>query len=139
MSSREENAAEAAARVNRYPLILDLYGRAMAIVMMFLGLRQWAVILGITASAGGMFEAMSAPWQLATMHLAVVDLVAAVGLWMRVAWGNVIWIYAAISEIALHSVFNKVFKNDLLLVGFHLATILGFVTLIALSRRAEVG
>ena len=47
------------------------------------------------------------------MYLAVVDLVAAVGLWMRVAWGKVLWICAAVSEIALHTVFIRPFGSDL--------------------------
>jgi hypothetical protein len=82
-----------------------------------------------------MFEAMSTPWQLATMHLAVVDLVASVGLWTRAAWGNVLWIYAAASEIALHTVFAGTFRNNALIVAFHLITISGFVALRFLARR----
>ena len=61
--------------------------------------------LGVVAGAGGTFEAMNTPWKIATMYLAVVDLVAAVGLWLRAAWGNVLWIYAALSEVAMHTVF----------------------------------
>ena len=39
------------------------------------------------------------------MYLAVADLVAAVGLWMRVAWGKVMVVAAAMSRIALHTAF----------------------------------
>ena len=60
---------------------------------------------------------MSTAWKIATMHLAVVDLVAAVGLWMRVAWGKVVWIYAALSEIAFHTVFIGTFGSDLPIVA----------------------
>ena len=112
MSVRDKNAIADQERATRLPLMIEVYARALAVVMMVLGLRQWAVILGVIASKGGMFEAMSTPWQLATMHLAVVDLVASVGLWMRAAWGNVLWIYAALSEIALHTVFVGTFRQQ---------------------------
>ncbi len=124
-------------RVERLDNALDIFGRVMSAVMMFLGLRQWAIILGIMAGTGGMFEAMSAPWQVATAHLAVVDLVACVGLWQRAAWGNVVWIYAAGAEIAMHTVFIATFGGDYLIVALHTATILAFVSLIVLRRRAE--
>jgi hypothetical protein len=135
MTVREKNASADQERVSRLPQTIEVYARALAVVMMVLGLRQWAIILGVIAGKGGMFEAMSTPWQLATMHLAVVDLVASVGLWMRAAWGNVLWIYAALSEIALHTVFAGTFRNNVLIVAFHLVTISGFVVLQFLARR----
>ena len=122
--------------VSRLPLVLDIFGRVMSLVMMLLGLRQWAIILGVIAGGGGMFEDMSTPWKIATMHLAVVDLVASVGLWQRVAWGNVVWIYAAGAEIAMHTVFIATYGADYLVVGFHVLTIALFVALSILERRA---
>ena len=61
----------------------------------------------------GPFEQMSTPWFVATMHLAVVDLVAAVGLWMRVAGGKVVWVYSALFEITLHTIFIGTFGGNL--------------------------
>ena len=135
MTVRDKNASADQERANRLPQVIEVYARALAVVMMILGLRQWAIILGVTAGKGGMFEVMSTPWQLSTMHLAVVDLVASVGLWMRAAWGNVLWIYAALSEIALHTLFAGTFRNNVLIVAFHLITISGFVALQFLARR----
>src|SRR6476620_4738109 len=122
MTIRDKNPA-APPQENRLPLVLDLYGRGLAIAMMLLGLRHWAVILGILREGGAQFEQMPAPLQLAVMHFAVIDLVAAVGLWQRVAWGNVVWIYAALSEVALHTIFMGKFGGDLPVVVFHLATL----------------
>ena len=119
-------------------MTLDYYVMALALVMMLLGLRQWAVILGVLPG-DGTFEAMSTAWKLATMHMAVVDLVASVGLWLRVAWGKVIWIYAVLSEIALHTVFIGAFGGDLLVVSFHVATLAAFVVLTILARRQPAG
>jgi hypothetical protein len=136
MSSKENLPAAEPAPI-RYARILDIYLRGLSVILMLLGLRQWAVILGLVGSPGGPFEAMSTAWKLATMHLAVVDLVAAVGLWMRVSWGTVLWIFAALSEIALHTVFMRTFGGDVMVIGFHAITILAYVVLAILSRRAR--
>ncbi len=134
MSSRDELSAMPPER-DRHEVALEYYVIALAVVMLLLGLRQWAIIMGVISGGGGTFEAMSTPWKLATMHLAVVDLVAAVGLWLRVAWGKVIWIFAAVSEIAFHTVFIRTLGSDLLVVAFHVATIAAFVVLTVLARR----
>jgi len=131
----KENA-EASPVASRLPFFLDLYGRVMSGLLMLLGLFHWAVILGIVAGAGGMFEDMSTPWKMATINLAVVDLVAAVGLWQRVAWGNVLWIYAALFEVAMHTVFTGTFGVDFLVVAFHLITLGGYGALAFLARKA---
>jgi hypothetical protein len=137
MTVRDKNAIADQERANRFPLMIEVYARALGVVMMVIGLRQWAIILGVISVHGMTFETMPTPWQLATMHLAVVDLVASVGLWTRAAWGNVIWIYAALSEIALHTVFVGTFRNNVLMVAFHLITIIGFIVLQFLARRGE--
>jgi hypothetical protein len=137
MTVRDKNAITDQERTNRFPPIIEVYLRALGVVMMVIGLRQWAIILGVISVHGMTFETMPTPWQLATIHLAVVDLVASVGLWMRAEWGSVIWIYAALSEIALHTVFAGTFRNNVLAVGFHLITISGFIVLHFLARRGE--
>ena len=134
MSSRDDISATRPAP-SRQAMTLDYYVMALALVMMLLGLRQWAVILGVVPGGGGTFEAMSTAWKLATMHMAVLDLVASVGLWMRVAWGKVLWVYAALAEIALHTVFIGAFGGDLIVVTFHLVTLVVFVVLTIMARR----
>ena len=134
MTSRE-NRPVAHDDGKRYPKTIEIYGRVLSVVLMLFGLRQWAVIVGVAGSPGGAFEAMTTAWQLATMYLAVINLVAAVGLWMRVAWGNVLWICAALSEIAFHTFFANTFGTDFTIVAFHLFGIGGFVALVILARK----
>ena len=121
--------------VNRYEALLGYYMSALSVVMMLFGLGQWAIIIGIIPGAGGTFEAMTVEWKILTMHMAVVDLIAAVGLWMRVPWGAVVWIYAAVSEIVFHTLFIGKFGADWPKVGFHLLALLVFVVLTILARR----
>lgn len=122
---------------NRYLKTIVVYGRLVSVVLMLFGLREWAVILGVATSAGGPFETMTVAWKMATMYLAVVHLVAAVGLWMRVAWGNVLWVLAAASEIALHTFFRNTFGSDYTIVAFHLFALGGYATLVLLARKDE--
>lgn len=122
---------------NPYALALDVYLRGVAAILLLLGLRQWLYIAGVFQDDGWSFETMSTQWRFVTIHLAVVDLVAAVGLWMRVAWGNVIWIYVAMFEIAMHTVFAETFGLNLFVVSFHVIALLVFVGLLVMSRRHE--
>jgi len=55
MTVRDKNAAADQERVNRFPQMIEVYARALGIVMMVIGLRQWAIILGVTSSKGGTF------------------------------------------------------------------------------------
>jgi len=122
---------------NPYDLALNVYLRGVAAILLLLGLRQWLYIAGVFQDDGWSFETMSTQWRFVTIHLAVVDLVAAVGLWMRVAWGNVIWIYVALFEIAMHTVFADTFGLNLFVVSFHVIALLVFVGLLVMSRRHE--
>jgi hypothetical protein len=122
---------------NPYDLALTIYLRGVAAMLLLLGLRHWLYIAGVFQDPGWSLETMSTAWRAVTIQLAVVDLVAAVGLWMRVAWGNVIWIYVALFEIAMHTVFAETFGLDLLIVAFHVVTLLVFVALVVMSKRHE--
>jgi hypothetical protein len=113
---------------------VDFYVIALSVVMLLFGLRHWAVIVGVVPGATGSFETMTTPWRLATMHMAVVDPVAAVGLWMRVAWGKVIWLYAALAEIAMHAIFYGTFGFNWALVAFHAVTVAVFIALTIWAR-----
>jgi uncharacterized membrane protein (DUF2068 family) len=59
--------------------------------------------------ANDAFEYHSIAWQAATVFFAVIDLVAAVGLWLAAAWGAVIWLTAVASMLAVEIFFPSVF------------------------------
>jgi hypothetical protein len=124
-------------REERIGGLLDLYIRSFSFVFLLLGLWHWAVIIGVITDAGMSFEAMPIEHKLTTINLGVADLVAGVGMWMRVAWGNVVWVYAALFEVAMHTVFRSTFGDHYPLVGFHLATLAVLGTLALLERRSR--
>lgn len=88
---------------------LVLFLRVMAGVSMLKGLYHWSRVVGIGVGESELFEVHSIAWQAATVFFAVIDLVAAVGLWLAAAWGAVIWLMAIASMLALEVFFPQVF------------------------------
>lgn len=115
---------------------LDLFARLLSIVLLGIGVVRWAMIVGIFADPAWRFEVMPTEWQVALVNLAVANLVAAVGLWMRVAWGHVIWLYAVIAEVLMHTVFIGTFGTNFPMLGFHLVTVAVFAILYVRVRRS---
>ena len=93
---------------------LVLFLRLMAGVSMLKGLYHWSQVVGIGVGENELFQYHSIAWQTATVFFAVIDLVAAVGLWLAAAWGAVIWLMAVASMLALEIFFPQVFGGGLL-------------------------
>ncbi len=62
---------------------LVIYLRAMAAVAVLKGLYHWAEVTGFIGTDDSAFEVQPMSWQAATIYFAVIELVAAVGLWLR--------------------------------------------------------
>src|SRR3712207_2624902 len=82
-----------ASRAVRWNFILVWFMRMMALMWIAKGLGYWAVILGAD-NAPTPFEARSTGFQATTIYFAIIDLVAAVGLWLTSTWGGVLWLLA---------------------------------------------
>ena len=136
MSSQEGISVHETKR-NRFEVTLDAYLLGLSFVMMVLGLRAWAAIVGLLDGPDATFLDMSPAWKIALMHMAVVDPIAAVGLWMRSSWGRVVWIYAALAETTMHTVFYAALGPNFLLVLLHLVTLIGFIALYVLASRSD--
>ena len=95
--------------IGRWTRRLVLFLRAMAAISMVKGLYHWAQVCGIGFRETQPFEDHSIAWQTATVFFAVIDLVAAVGLWLAAAWGAVIWLTAVASMLAVEIFFPQVF------------------------------
>lgn len=122
---------------NPYALALTIFLRGVAMLLLLFGLRHWLYIAGLFTDDGWNLSTMNSAWRFVTIQLAVLDLVAAVGLWMRVSWGNVLWIYVALFEIAMHTAFAERFGFEPLIVAFHVIALGVFVALIVMERRHE--
>jgi len=87
--------------------------RIMAIVSLAKGIYHWSLVLVIGDGDRSTFEQAGMPWQAATVFFAVIDLVAAVGLWLAAAWGGVVWLTASISMAAIELFFPQVYGGRL--------------------------
>jgi hypothetical protein len=114
---------------------LVLYLRIMAGVSMIKGLYHWSLVLGIADGSGSTFETASMPWQAATIFFAVIDLVAAIGLWLTAAWGGVVWLTAAISMAAIELFFPQVYGGRLWIAIPEFLAIFGYIGLALMAGR----
>jgi hypothetical protein len=89
----------------RWELMQTWYLRTLALGWLVLGLLAWSVIIGVDAVATRPFEARATTFQAVTIYFAVVDVVAAVGLWLLAPWGGVVWLIASVSRLVIGFVF----------------------------------
>ena len=124
------------AEIGRWTERLVLFLRVMAALAMLKGLNHWAEVCGIGFTASEPFESHSIAWQAATVFFAVIDLVAAVGLWLAAAWGAVIWLTSIASMLAVEIFFPQVFGGGVLTVLLE-AGLLGLYLWLALKAAQE--
>ena len=122
-------------RVTPWTRRLILFLRVMAGVAMLKGIYHWSLVLGVGDGSGSTFEASSMAWQAATIFFAVIDLVAAVGLWLAAAWGGVVWLTSAISMVAIELFFPQVYGGRILIALFEFIAIFAYIALALLAGR----
>jgi hypothetical protein len=122
--------------VGRWTRRLVLFLRVMAGISIVKGLYHWSRVCGIGIDASDAFQYHSIAWQTATVFFAVIDLVAAVGLWLAAAWGAVIWLMAVASMLAVEIFFPQVFGAGLL-TGLLEGGLLGLYLWLALKSAQE--
>jgi Family of unknown function (DUF6163) len=113
---------------------LVLFLRAMAVGSMLKGLYHWAAVCGIIGEEGG-FEAHVQSWQATTVFFSVIDLVAAVGLWLVAPWGAVVWLTSTVTMIMIQLFFDQVYGTNVLIVAAGMLAILGYLVLSLLAAR----
>jgi len=123
------------ARTHRWTERLVLFLRVMAALSLLKGLWHWAEVTGIVGSADGGFESRALSWQAATVFFAVIDLVAAVGLWLAAAWGAVVWLTAVVSMAAVEVLFPQVYGGRMIVVAIQGVMLLAYLGLAVLAAR----
>jgi len=118
----------------RWTQRLLVFLRVMAVISMAKGLYHWAIVCGIGGPPDG-FEYQPIPWQTATVFFAVIDLVAAVGLWLAAPWGAVVWLTASVSMAAVEVAFPQVYGGRIWVVGVEGLLLFGYLFLAIQSAR----
>jgi hypothetical protein len=109
--------------------------RAMAVMSMAKGLYHWSFVLGIGEGPDTTFTTQSLPWQSATVYFAIIDLVAAVGLWLAAVWGAVVWLTAGVSMAAVEVFFPQIYGGSWLIVAIELFLLCCYLVLALQSAR----
>ena len=104
---------------------LVLFFRALALFQLAKGMVHW----GLLISAVDPNTPFAAEFLAANIYFAVLDPVAGVGLWLTSSWGAVLWLLAAVSQIAVSIGFPEIFGPLWPLVIFE-AIAIGFYILL---------
>jgi hypothetical protein len=115
---------------------LVLFLRVMAAVSMLTGLYHWAVVCGFVGGRDG-FVALAAPTQTATIFFAVIDLVAAVGLWLAAPWGAVVWLTATVSMVVVDLFFPQIYGEQIAVVAVETVLVAGYLGLAIRAAREQ--
>jgi hypothetical protein len=96
---------------------LVFFLRIMAVVAVAEGLYHWAQVTGFIGGEDEAFENQPMAWQAATVYFAVIELVAAVGLWLATPWGAVVWLTTVVSMAVIELMFPGIYGGSLVVVG----------------------
>ena len=114
-------------------ILFVLFLRLIAIACLWFGLQYWSMLVGYSLGGHGRFDLLDSPWKVAGAGLAVVFPVAALGLWLTVSWGPVIWVLAAGAQILMYGLWPAIFGHNPLVMILH-----GCVALIYCAFRAAL-
>jgi hypothetical protein len=123
-----------ATTVMRWSFVLTWFMRVLAILWIMKGLSAWAVILGIWTPIG-QFEARSMGYQATIIYFALIDLIAAVGLWMASTWGGIMWLLAIMSHLILAAFFPGIVSGGVMTVAFFLTLMTVYLGMSWLSAQ----
>src|SRR4051794_16163326 len=90
---------------------LVLFLRIMAVISVTKGLYHWAEVTGFIGGEEDAFENQPMAWQTATVYFAVIELVAAVGLWLATPWGAVVWLTTGGSMAGVQLMFSGNYRG----------------------------
>src|SRR5246500_2252387 len=101
---------------NAWTRRLVLFLRVMAILSILKGLYHWAQGTGFIGGEEEPFETQPMAWQAATVYFAVIELVAAVGLWLATPWGAVVWLTTVVSMAVIELMFPGIYGGHFVIV-----------------------
>lgn len=120
------DALDTPRRLRRWRLALVWLLRLLSVAWLAKGLMAWAMIFGIGMEGQPPFEERLLSFQAITVYFAVIDLVAAVGLWLTSTWGGVLWLLAAVSQLLLGFFFPRLLPLSPYLIGTYVALMITY-------------
>ena len=95
---------------------LVFFLRIMAVISVAKGLYHWAQVT-------------------ATVYFAVIELVAAVGLWLATPWGAVVWLTTVVSMAVIELMFPGIYGGSLTVVAFEALMLGAYLALAWMAAR----
>ena len=120
---------------NAWTRRLVLFLRVMALLSILKGLYHWAQVTGFIGGEDEAFENQPMAWQAATIYFAVIELVAAVGLWLATPWGAVVWLTTVVSMAVIELMFPGIYGGSLVVVGGEALMLGGYLALAWMAAR----
>jgi hypothetical protein len=114
---------------------LVFFLRLMAVAAVVKGLYHWAQVTGFVGGEDDAFENQPMAWQTATVYFAVIELVAAVGLWLATPWGAVVWLTTVVSMAVIELMFPGIYGGSLVVVGVEAAMLAAYLALAWMAAR----
>jgi uncharacterized protein DUF6163 len=114
---------------------LVLFLRIMAVLSIVKGLYHWAQVTGFVGGEEEAFENQPMAWQAATVYFAVIELVAAVGLWLATPWGAVVWLTTVVSMAVIELMFPGIYGGSLLVVAAEAVMLSAYLALAWMAAR----
>ncbi len=120
---------------NAWTRRLVFFLRIMAVVSVAKGLYHWAQVTGFIGGEEDAFENQAMAWQTATVYFAVIELVAAVGLWLATPWGAVVWLTTVVSMAVIELMFPGIYGGSLTVVGLEALMLAAYLALAWMAAR----
>jgi len=120
---------------NAWTRRLVLFLRVMAVLAIIKGLYHWAQVTGFVGGEEEAFENQPMAWQAATVYFAVIELVAAVGLWLATPWGAVVWLTTVVSMAVIELMFPGIYGGSLLVVALEALMLAAYLALAWMAAR----
>ena len=108
---------------------LVIFLRVMAVIAIAKGLYHWAQVTGFIGGEEEAFENQPMSWQTATVYFAVIELVAAVGLWLATPWGAVVWLTSVVSMAVIELMFPSIYGGSIVTIAIEGVLLLGYLGL----------
>jgi len=120
---------------NAWTRRLVFFLRIMALISVVKGLYHWAQVTGFIGGEEEAFENQPIAWQAATVYFAVIELVAAVGLWLATPWGAVVWLTTVVTMAIIELMFPGIYGGSLTIVSLEALMLAAYLALAWMAAR----
>src|SRR6202023_520307 len=135
MSVAEITAEQNETDENVWTRRLVFFLRIMAVLSVIKGLYHWAQVTGFIGGEEEAFENQAVAWQTATVYFAVIELVAAVGLWLATPWGAVVWLTTVVSMAVIELMFPAIYGGSIAVVVVEVLMLAAYLALAWMAAR----